>query len=109
MKKILIISLLLIGIITFNNCKKITGKVWVYYDETYCANPWGESNLSESEKKNNIKHYLENMDVKVFKVIVSNENTPENCFSCGCKSGNIIKCKIEEKDVNVLVKVGFYQ
>ena len=95
--------------ITFNSCEKITDTVWVYYDETYCTDSWGKSSLTEKEKKNNIESYLDNLGVKVFKVKISEEGTPDSCFSCGCKSGNIIKCKIKEKDIDILINEGFYQ
>ncbi len=125
---------MLIGLTLFNSCKKETISTsseetiisvcsenidlpeetlitaWVYFDETYCADPWGNSNDSESEKLINIENYLNDLNVAVFEIEISEENVPETCLSCGCHSGFVIKLHIKEEDVSVLITADdFYE
>jgi hypothetical protein len=128
--KFFTILLLLIGIVTFNSCKKETvvvapilaeeevvldttaeviATVWMYYDETYCYDPWGHFDVLEQEKKVNIENYFNDLNVEVFEIEISEENLPDDCFSCGCHSGFTIKCRILPEDVNSLINEEFYQ
>ena len=96
-------------IIIGNAPSTMLGAVWMNYDETYCADPWGESSAEEQDKLTNIVIYFNDLGVQIIEIEVIDENEPEDCFSCGCKSGFVIKCKISEEDVSVLIDEGFYQ
>lgn len=99
----------LIGIATFNGCEKITDTTRIYYDETFCADPWGQSSVADDDKKKNIEKYLKGKSIKIFKVEILNDRTPDLCKSCGCKSGKRISCKVKKSDLNKAINVGFYQ
>ncbi len=105
----LIILISLIGITTFDSCEKITDTTWVYYDETYCADPWGPNTDTEDEKKKNIEKHFKDKGIIIFEVEIIDDGIPESCFSCGCETGKRIKCKIKESDVDAMKTEGFYQ
>lgn len=110
MKKMLIILISIIGLTTFNSCGKINDTIWVYYDETKCADPWETNeNTSVKVKTKAIENYLENKGVKVFKVKINDDGTAEECKSCFCKTGSRIKCKINEDEIEKMKEEGFYQ
>lgn len=109
MKTMIFLIMSLIGLATFNSCEKFTDTTWMYYDETYCADPWGQNTVPDDDKKKNVEKYLENKDIKIFKVEITSDGTPENCYSCGCKTGKRIKCKIKESDVSAMKNENFYQ
>lgn len=93
-----------------SSCEKLVDTTWMYYDETYCADPWGQNNIQENEKKKNIKDYFKKeKGIKVFKVKFLGDRTRDSCFSCLCKSGKRIKAKIKESDIKVMKTEGFYQ
>jgi hypothetical protein len=127
--KFFTILLLLIGIAMFNSCKKEAvvvasilaeeevvadttaeeaDTVWVYYDETYCADSWGVCNVVEQEKIINIENYFNDLNVEIFEIEISEENAPDDNFGCGNKSGYVIKCKIQEEDISILIGENFY-
>lgn len=109
MKTMLILIISFVGIATFNSCEKLTNTAWVYYNETYCADAWGQNTVPEDEKKKNIEKYFKDKGIKIFKVEITDDGTLDLCESCGCKSGKRIKCKIKEDDVESMKKAGFYQ
>jgi hypothetical protein len=83
--------------------------VWVFYDETGCADVWGMNNVSEQEKLINIENYLNDLNVNVFELEIAEDRPPEDCFACSCKTGFVIKCKINPEDLNQLIAEDFYQ
>ncbi|MDD3629771.1 MAG: hypothetical protein PHF55_01905 [Bacteroidales bacterium] len=109
MKTMLILIISFVGIATFSSCEKLVDTTWVYYNETYCADAWGQSTVPEDEKKKNIEKHFKNKGIKIFKIEINDDGTPESCFSCGCKTGKIIKCKIKESDVATMINEEFYQ
>lgn len=110
MKKILIIFAL-VGITTFISCEKIANTTWVYYDETWCFDKWGNSNVPENEKKKNIKAYLESKGIKVLKVQITDNRAEYEvlCKACNCIDGYKIQCKIKESDLGKAINENFYQ
>jgi hypothetical protein len=129
--RLLILIFVVLGITTFNSCKKETVvatpilteeevvadataeeayTVWMYYDETICADPWGGAHTnSEEEKKTNIENYFIDLEVEIFEIEISDEGLPESNLICVSKSGNVIKCRILLEGVNVLINEEFYQ
>jgi len=104
-------SIVLVVVISFSftGCEKLTNTTWVYYNETYCADVWGQNTVPEDEKKKTIKKHFKDKGIRIFKVEITADGTPDSCFSCGCKTGKRIKCKIKEKDVTAMKNEGFYQ
>lgn len=109
MKTMLIILCSLIGITTFNSCEKLTDTTWVYYDETWCMDPWGNADIEKSEKIKKIQKYLKDKKIKAFEVNIVNDGTMDPCDACHCKSGKRIHSKIKENDLNKAINEGFYQ
>lgn len=109
MRAMLIILVSLLGITTFNSCEKITDTTWVYYNETWCMDSWGNADIEESEKIKNIENYLKKQKIKVFEVNILNDGTMDPCDACHCKSGKRIHCKIEENHLGKALDEGFYQ
>ena len=109
MKPIIILITLIIAA-TSISCEKIYNTTWVYYDETYCFDSWGTiENTPENEKIKAVEEYFKDKGVKIFKVEIAKDGTPEACDACHCKSGNRIKCKIKERDLSKMGKEGYYQ
>ncbi len=109
MQTILLLTLSIIGITTLNSCEKLTATTQMYYDETYCADQWGQNTVSDDDKKKNIEKYLKNKDIKIFKVEITNDGTLELCFACSCKTGKRIKCKVKESDIESMQNEKFHQ
>ena len=109
MKKLTLLTCIFLTILALTSCEKLTKTSWVYFDETYCADPWGDYDSDNSKKTDNVKKYLKDNNIRVFKVQVNNDGTQELCKSCGCKSGNRIKCKIKSKDKSKAVALKFYE
>ncbi|MDY0368762.1 MAG: hypothetical protein WCR58_01745 [Bacteroidales bacterium] len=109
MKTMTILMMSLIGLLSFSGCEKISDTTWVYYDETYCADPWGYNTVSDNEKKKNVEKYLKDKSIKVFKIEITHDGVQENCFACGCKTGKRIKCKVKESDKGTILNEKFYQ
>ena len=110
MKKIVIIIMAFaFASILFSACKKDT--VWVYYNETLCADKWGHSDDSDKERLKAVKQYLNNKQIHVYKIELIFDETPAEiwCFACICKNGNIIKCKINEDDLQKAINENFYK
>lgn len=103
------ILILFLGILTLSSCEKTTNTTWVYYNETYCADPWEQANVSKEEKKNNIVKYFKEQGIKIYAIEILNDGTPEMCEACHCKSGVRIKCKVKKKEVEAMLNVNFYQ
>ena len=108
MKKIIILITLVISTASFS-CEKIYNTTWMYYDETYGLDPWGQSTVIDEDKKKNVEKYLKGKGIKVFKVEITSDGIKEICFSAGCKSGKRIKCKIRENDITAMKNEKFYQ
>lgn len=99
----------LFSIVVFCSCEK-TKEVWLCYDETYCANPWNYNDtiITGSEKSGIIKSYFLSQNIEIKDIQISAENPPQLCNACGCLSGNVIRCKVDEKDVDAMQEKGFY-
>ncbi len=109
MKTIIILITIVIAT-TIISCEKLYNTIWVYYDETKCANSWGTNeNTLENERIKAVEEYFEDKGVKIFAVEITKDGTLEFCRACHCRTGNRIKCKIKESDLSKMEKEGFYQ
>lgn len=106
-KSIVLIIILLMA--TLTSCEKLVKTSWVYYDETYCADPWGHSTTEYSRKIKDIEAYFKEKKIRIFKTEILHDRVMEMCHSCGCKSGNRIRCKIKSKDKSEMIDLSFYE
>ncbi len=90
------------------SCNKPLHERWVYYDETHCADAWVHNNTNEL-LKDNIIAYFKTKDIEIYEIEIFTDREPESCYSCGCKTGRRIKCKIRKRDVDDMKQNGFYQ
>lgn len=110
MNKTIIISIIALCLVAFNSCQKTKDKVLVYYDETFCSDAWGNNDVPEPLKKNNIEAYLKSNGVKVFQIKFSTFLPEEGfCRGCGCRSGGRIESKIAAQDLEKALLLRFYQ
>ena len=98
------IIILLFIIFTLCGCDKIRNLQWVYYDQTGCADPWGVS-YQESD----VVEYFKQKGIKIYDIKFTNDGIVEYCYSCGCKTGYRINCKVKEKDISVMLSEVFYE
>lgn len=108
MKHLLIIFFLL-GLCMITGCKKSQDTTWVYYDETYCSDPWGEIGATDGERKEGIAEYLQSEGLNIFRIEITNEGDEQFCYACHCTTGKLIKCEILEKDFSEIETLGFYR
>jgi hypothetical protein len=105
-----LVFVVIICLLATSSCKKDKDTLWVYYDETFCSDAWGDSDELEPIKKNNIKAYLKNNNVEVFEIKFSKFFPEEGyCKSCGCRSGVRIESKIKARDLDKALSFRFYQ
>ncbi len=96
--------------ITITGCQKLVKTSWVYYDETYCSDPWGYSDVEYQRKINNIEKYFKDKKIRIFKTEILLDGITDACDACGCKSGIRIKCKINSKDKSEMIAANnFYE
>lgn len=106
---------------TATSCEKLYNTIWVYYDETFCTNPWSSIinigvDTPKDEKIKAVEEYFKDKGIKIFKIEIEEDETlldfyPDSiiCLACHCKTGYRIKCKIKESDLSKMEKEGFYQ
>lgn len=80
----------------------------MYYDETYCSDPWIASSNDET-LKNNFAAYFKNKGITVYESEIFLDRTAQNNNDCSNKTGRRIKCKITENNVNDMKNLGLYQ
>lgn len=97
--------------ITFlDSCDKIRNIQWVYYDITGCSAPWGYVTwTTESETIKIVEEYFKQKNVRIYKIKITNDGTPQACKACYCKTGQRINCKVKDDDVSVMIAEGFYE
>jgi len=91
--------------IILTSCQK--EKVWVHYTETQCADPWGGYTAPDEEKVIAIREYFATEGVQVYHVTIEAMHQPAVCMACSCTSGNVINCRVREKDLPVMLSHGF--
>ena len=106
MKNLAIIIIALASVL-FSACQKDT--VWVYYDETGCADKWGVKNVPDAEKIKNVKKYLRRRGIHVITLEITNDGIFDLCEACYCKTGKRIKCEIYKTDLHKAYNENFYQ
>jgi multimeric flavodoxin WrbA len=80
----------------------------MHFNETGCANPWSAS-INDSGYQKEVRNYLEQQNIEVKKISISNDGPISGCFSCFCSTGrriNIILCEVDKKHA---LDIGFYE
>jgi hypothetical protein len=99
--------LILSVILSFSSCRKENNIVQLYYNETYCGDPWG-SNRSDANYTNEVKDYLQNQGINIKEIAIFENGPLSGCFSCFCTTGRRIAIKIYESDKNRALQIGFF-
>lgn len=61
-------------------CEKSSVTTSVYYDETYCADPWWGSSIPVDDKTENVKEYFGDKGIIIFNVEVIGNGTVDVCY-----------------------------
>jgi hypothetical protein len=89
------------------SCEKKGDLIELHFYETGCANPWSVSN-NDPDYQNKVKNYLEQQNIKIKKISISNDGPTSGCFSCGCTTGRKINITIYEEDKTLALDLGFF-
>lgn len=105
MKKIIIILLFIL----FISCDKICNLQWMKYEQTACADTWGNSNSFSNDKdlEKAVTNNFDEMKIKIKTVNITNDGIIDYCYACNCRTGKIIHCKVKEKDISEMEIKGF--
>ena len=103
-KGLIVISMLML--IPNWSCEKKGDLIELQFFETYCANPWSVS-MNDTDYQNKVKSYLEQQNINIKKISISNDRPPSGCFSCFCTTGRTINITIYELDKTLALDLGF--
>lgn len=83
----------------------IEDNVWVFINETQCANAW--DNIIAHDTETRVRKYLQRNDISVFDIKIETYSNGPFCEACFCPSGRRIKVLIRESDLEPATKLGF--
>jgi hypothetical protein len=104
-KGLIFISMLIL--IPCWSCEKKGDLIDLHFNETGCANPWSVS-TNDTDYQNKVKSYIEQQNIKIKKISISNDGPISGCFSCGCTTGRKINITIYEEDKTLALDLGFF-
>jgi putative hemolysin len=78
----------------------------VAYAQTYCADKWQQAR-TPADLVNVATAYLKQQGINLEKVQAAQENPPQLCNACQCKSGVVLRAQVQPKDVAALEALGF--
>jgi len=110
--KIKVFSKLLVfacGVALFNNCEESDDRIWLWYAETYCSDPWGEVSAAEEVREQEILQFLKSEGINVFQIEIMDGGTVEHCRACHCTTGKLIKCRLRDTEVGSMKAIGFFK
>ena len=102
-----LIFISIIFLITNWSCEKKGDLIELGFLETGCANPWSVIH-NDPDYQDLVKKYLEEQNIKIKKISISNDGPASGCFSCGCTTGRIINITINEQDKTLALDLGFF-
>lgn len=103
--KVLCISILFI--IPNLSCEKRGDLINLHFNETKCANPWSVS-TNDTDYVNEVKSFLEEKNIVIKDISISNDGSFDPCKACFCPSGRKINIQINENDKTLALEIGFY-
>ena len=80
-------------------------KIWAYYQETQCSNPW--DNISSESTESKVEEYLKQNGIALFEISIIRYSYGPFCTACTCPSGRGIQVLILESDVDTIKNLGF--
>jgi hypothetical protein len=89
------------------NCVSTNGKTCVIYEETYCADPWGQGFVNDNDLKNEINLFLISLTIDLDEIGIEVTSSPESCNACSCKSGRTICGIVDNEDLQLIKELGF--
>ena len=89
------------------NCKNTISRTCVIYEQTYCADPWGQNNEGDEKLVNNLIVYFDNIGITLFDVGIGEGGIRQDCYACHCKSGRRFCAKVRNRDLNTVKEYGF--
>lgn len=90
-------------------CVNSLGKTCVMYEETYCADPWGEGFASDLELRDGIRAFLLSKSVDLDQIGFEMTAAPEPCYACSCKTGRTIFGKVDLEDLESIKELRFVE
>ena len=107
LKRLTIISVVILLLVPNWSCEKKGDLIELHFNETGCANPWSTSK-SDPDYINKVKIYLEEQNIKIKKISITNDGPISFCYSCGCSTGRRINITIYEEDKSSALEIGFF-
>lgn len=107
LKEIKIISVVILLLTPNWSCEKKGDLIELHFIETGCANPWS-TGINDPDYINKVETYLEQQNIKIKKISITNDGPISGCFSCGCSTGRRINITIYEEDEISALEIGFY-
>jgi len=97
---------------SFSSCEDldpVEAQVDFLFKETYCANPWHNSqNYSDEEYLQVINDYLmTDLGVVYQGLHITDDGVVQTCEACHCLSGDIIRLSADKEFSEMLIGVGF--
>ena len=104
--KLVLLSVFLFSLIA--SCDKEDDSYMIYI-ETKCADVWQTGqNSSDTEVLDAVKDYLNDLDIDFDDLeIFFDENYAQDCESCACTTGRVIRLEVEEDQVDEMEAEGF--
>lgn len=92
--------------VIFISCAtSFSDKIWVFYNETQCSNPWPIDNDTSTETK--VQQYLNNNGIQVFDIKIATYFSGPFCESCLCSTGRNIYVLVLNSDLENILNLGF--
>ena len=98
---------LILFLVPFWSCEKKGEIIELYCNETGCANPWNVS-INDPNYKEKVLKYLEQQNINVKKISITNDGPWSGCFACSCTTGRKIYITIREIDKTRAINIDFY-
>jgi hypothetical protein len=80
------------------DCKNTRTTTCVFYEQTYCSDPWG--NHPETPKLiSSFKEHFDGLGVNISDVCLDDKGTQEDCMACSCKSGKRFLGRVKNNEL----------
>jgi len=107
--RLIYLLLIIFCIFTFTCCENDSEEMiytQLFFNETQCANPWGNNS-----EKSIIKDYLISEGVhpiEIYKKQVKPSGTTV-CLACICADGWLVYIKVKSEEIDAALKLGFVE
>lgn len=104
--KIVATLALLLTIVLFSCEKEHMKYTTVYYQQTYCSDPW-PTGTTDSLTLVNVAHFIDSIGVYIASLGIRQDHPADACTACACKTGKVIYLTTFEGDEMPAVAFGF--